>query len=246
MCGIAGCALSSQRRPETALEGARRMCIACAGAVRTRKACGRARAWCSATGGLRSSTLRPAPTSRWSRPTSATRLSSTARSTTSANCAGARASGRPFRTTSDTEVLLALTPEGEGMLGRLRGMFAFAIWDTTTRELFLARDPYGIKPLYYRRPRTGSLRVAGQGAARVGADHGQPEPAGLAGFYLWGSVPEPWTLYRDVFALPAGHWLRVRDGMAGTPVCWHDIRVHWRGAAPSSRLTTFECACETP
>ena len=57
--------------------------------------------------------------------------------------------GEIFRTQSDTEVLLKLfIREGEAMLPKLRGMFAFAIWDQQTRSLFLARDPYGIKPLY--------------------------------------------------------------------------------------------------
>lgn len=141
------------------------------------------------------------------------------------------ADGVGFRTTSDTEVLLALfARQGERMLPRLRGMFAFAIWDTQSLDLFLARDPYGIKPLYYTRTRHG-LIFASQVKALLasGLVSLEREPAGLAGFYLWGSVPEPWTLYRDVFALSAGHWLRVRAGVADAPVCWLDIRLHWQG-----------------
>src|SRR5262245_28522177 len=117
--------------------------------------------------------------------------------------------GVSFRTTSDTEVLLALYGrEGTSMLGRLRGMFALAIWDSRDRELLLARDPYGIKPLYYSQSKAG-LVFASQVKALLtsGLIPAALEPAGLAGFYLWGSVPEPWTLYRGVFALPAGHWL---------------------------------------
>lgn len=139
--------------------------------------------------------------------------------------------GATFSTTSDTEVLLALfARDGERMLPRLRGMFTVGIWDTRARELFLARDPYGIKPLYYKRTRDGllfasqvkALLASGQVAA-------ERESAGLAGFYLWGSVPEPWTLYRDVLALPAGHFVLVRDGVLQAPTCWHDIRIHWQG-----------------
>ena len=146
------------------------------------------------------------------------------------------ADGASFRTTSDTEVLLALyARDGERMLPKLRGMFAFAIWDTTARELFLARDPYGIKPLYYAQTRQG-LVFASQVKALLASGwvSQELEPAGLAGFYLWGSVPEPWTLYRDVFALPSGHWLKARAGVMAAPVCWHDIRAHWQGkSAPS-------------
>ncbi|MGA8729319.1 MAG: asparagine synthetase B family protein, partial [Terracidiphilus sp.] len=54
------------------------------------------------------------------------------------------------------------------------------------------------------------------------------EAAGVAGFYLWGSVPEPWTLYRGVFALPAGHWLRMRASESPKAICWNDIRTNWR------------------
>ena len=140
------------------------------------------------------------------------------------------ADGVAFRTTSDTEVLLALyARDGERMLPRLRGMFTLAIWDARKRELFLARDPYGIKPLYYAQT-DGGVVFASQvkGIMASGLVTAAWEPAGVAGFYLWGSVPEPWTIYRGVFALPCGSWLRVREGKAGTPVCWDDIRENWR------------------
>jgi asparagine synthase (glutamine-hydrolysing) len=143
------------------------------------------------------------------------------------------AEGIAFRTTSDTEVLLALyAREGERMLPRLRGMFTLAIWDARSRELFLARDPYGIKPLYYAQTDRGFL-FASQAKAIMasGLIPMANESAGVAGFYLWGSVPEPWTIYRGVFALPCGSWLRVRAGRASTPVCWDDIRDNWRQPA---------------
>jgi asparagine synthase (glutamine-hydrolysing) len=128
------------------------------------------------------------------------------------------AQGETFRTISDTEVLIALYARyGEQLLPKLRGMFAFAIWDSTSRELFLARDPYGIKPLYYVRTRHGVF-FASQIKALLasGLVDTDVEPAGLAGFYLWGSVPEPWTPFRGIKALPAGSWMRVRNRPATT------------------------------
>ncbi|QGZ93405.1 asparagine synthase (glutamine-hydrolyzing) [Terricaulis silvestris] len=116
-------------------------------------------------------------------------------------------SGVRFKTTSDTETLLHLYERhGADMVHRLRGMFAFAIWDTTERSLFLARDPYGIKPLYTAND-GWSFRFASQVKALLagGKVSRDPEPAGIVGFHLWGSVPEPFTLYRDIRALPAGH-----------------------------------------
>lgn len=117
------------------------------------------------------------------------------------------AAGATFRTGSDTEALLHLyARHGSAMVHRLRGMFAFGIWDEVRRELFLARDPYGIKPLYTAND-GWTFRFASQvkallAGARVSRDL---EPAGLVGFHLFGSVPEPFTLYRDIRALPAGH-----------------------------------------
>src|SRR6185437_8420629 len=116
-------------------------------------------------------------------------------------------SGVHFKTSSDTEVLLHLyARSGAGMVHRLRGMFAFAIWDETRRGMFLARDPYGIKPLYTAND-GWTFRFASQVKALLagGAVSRDPEPAGIAGFHLFGSVPEPFTLYRDIRALPAGH-----------------------------------------
>ena len=117
------------------------------------------------------------------------------------------AHGTCFRTASDTEVLLHLYARyGTDMVHRLRGMFAFAIWDDARRGLFLARDPYGIKPLYTAND-GWTFRFASQVKALLAGGHvsRDPEPAGMVGFHLFGSVPEPFTLYRDIRALPAGH-----------------------------------------
>jgi asparagine synthase (glutamine-hydrolysing) len=121
------------------------------------------------------------------------------------------AAGVRFRTGSDTEALLHLyARHGALMVHRLRGMFAFAIWDQTRRELLLARDPYGIKPLYTANDgwtfRFSSQVKALLAGRRVSRD---PEPAGIVGFHLFGSVPEPFTLYRDIRVLPAGHTQQI-------------------------------------
>ncbi len=119
------------------------------------------------------------------------------------------AKGYRFRTQSDTEVLLYLYEErGPEMVHALRGMYAFVIWDERKQGLFLARDPFGIKPLYYADD-GATLRFASQVKAlqQSPAVSSAPEAAGHVGFFLWGSVPEPYTLYRDIRALPAGHTL---------------------------------------
>ena len=124
---------------------------------------------------------------------------------------GLEAKGYRFRSNSDTEVLLYLYQEhGRDMVHYLRGMYAFAIWDERQRGLFLARDPFGIKPLYYA-DNGSSIRVASQVKALLKGGHidTTPEPAGHVGFYLWGHVPEPYTLYKGIRALPAGSTLWV-------------------------------------
>jgi asparagine synthase (glutamine-hydrolysing) len=121
--------------------------------------------------------------------------------------------GAQFRSTSDTEALLHLYANyGAAMLDRLRGMYAFAIWDNVKRTLFLARDPYGIKPLYAANDGL-TFRFASQVKALLagGQVSRDPEPAGLVGFHLFGHLPEPFTLYRQIRALPAGHFQWVDE-----------------------------------
>jgi asparagine synthase (glutamine-hydrolysing) len=116
------------------------------------------------------------------------------------------AQGAVFRSESDTEVLLHLyAQKGEEMVRELRGMFAFGLWDAIKRSLLLARDPYGIKPLYYA-DTGGTLRFASQVKALLagGAVVQDSDPEGWRGFYLFGAVPEPFTTYRAIRALPAG------------------------------------------
>jgi asparagine synthase (glutamine-hydrolysing) len=121
------------------------------------------------------------------------------------------ANGRVFRTGTDTEVLLHLYAEkGEGMVEDLRGMFAFGLWDAEKKALLLARDPFGIKPLYYADD-GWTLRFASQvkallASGKISRDH---EPAGWVGFCLFGSVPEPFTTYQNIRVLPAGSTLWV-------------------------------------
>jgi asparagine synthase (glutamine-hydrolysing) len=137
------------------------------------------------------------------------------------------AQGHVFRSESDTEVLLHLyQAKGTAMLQDLRGMYAFALWDATQQALLLARDPFGIKPLYYTPTGTGkahsngTLRFASQVKALLagGQIDTAPEPAGHTGFFLWGSVPAPYTLYRGIRALLAGHYLWVSGQGATEPV----------------------------
>lgn len=121
--------------------------------------------------------------------------------------------GFRFRSSSDTEVLLHLYADrGVDMLNDLRGMYAFALWNARDRSMLLARDPFGIKPLYYADDGK-TLRVASQVKALLagGGVDTAPDPAGHAGYFLWGHVPEPCTLYRGIRMLPAGSFMRVRQ-----------------------------------
>ena len=143
------------------------------------------------------------------------------------------ARGRTFTSHSDTEVLLQLYDEkGEAMLGELRGMFAFALWDGGRRRLMLARDPYGIKPLYYADD-GGTCRVASQVRALIAGGRVSRgfDPAGAAAFFLRGTVQEPFTMYRSIRALPAGSYAWVSEAGVHEPVPYFSIAATLRDAA---------------
>jgi asparagine synthase (glutamine-hydrolysing) len=133
--------------------------------------------------------------------------------------------GSVFSSQSDTEVLLHLyTGKGAAMVEDLRGMYAFSIWDEERRSLFLARDPYGVKPLYYADD-GWTFRFASQVKALLAgrAVSRDTEPAGLVGYHLFGNVPEPFTLYREIRALPAGTTLFVSRTGHEEPRRYHSI-----------------------
>jgi asparagine synthase (glutamine-hydrolysing) len=120
--------------------------------------------------------------------------------------------GHAFASQADTEVLVHGYEEwgGDGLLKRLRGMFAFALYDAARRRVILARDRLGIKPLYYTRdPRTERLGFASEVKAllRGGLAEAETDRKALAGFLLFGSVPSPRTIVRDVECLLPGHYL---------------------------------------
>lgn len=125
------------------------------------------------------------------------------------------AKGHTFISQSDTEVLLAGWLEwGEQLVTHLRGMFAFVLWDEDKQGLFLARDTFGIKPLYIADDGK-TLRCASQVKALLAGRNVDTtlNPAGHVGFFLWGHVPEPHTLYKGIRAFPAGNALWIdRDG----------------------------------
>src|SRR5581483_11597864 len=151
------------------------------------------------------------------------------------------AAGDTFETTSDTEVLLHLyRREGAAMLPRLRGMFAFCIWDARNRTLFLARDPYGIKPLYIADDGR-TVRIASQVKALIagGGVSMARDPAGIAGFLLRGSVPEPVTTYTAIRAIPAGSSMTITTGGASEPRPYFSIAAVLRDAA-SARCVSHD------
>jgi len=153
--------------------------------------------------------------------------------------------GHTFRSECDTEVLLAAYVQwGEGSLRRLRGMFAFAVWDARERTLFAARDALGIKPLYYARRTDGALLFASElrALAASGEVACEIDPAAVAEYLAWSAVPAPRTIYSGCAALLPGHVLRCDHlGRVRTDAWWQFPEVD-AGAEAALRHTGAEAA----
>jgi asparagine synthase (glutamine-hydrolysing) len=150
--------------------------------------------------------------------------------------------GHRFRSRSDSEVILHLYEEhGVDCLSRLRGMFAFALWDARRRRLFLARDRAGEKPLYYA-ARGGSLWFASELPALLGALPWRPgvDLDTVEPYLTLQYVPAPWTMFEGVRKLPAAHRLTVSPG--GEP----EVERWWRlNFVTRSRTSFGDAVAET-
>jgi asparagine synthase (glutamine-hydrolysing) len=120
-----------------------------------------------------------------------------------------QAQGHVFRTHSDTEVLVHLYEQyGREMAGRLRGMFAFSIWDLSKRSLFIARDQSGMKPLSYLE-HNGGLAYCSElrSLCALNLKPLEVDPLAVAQYFAFGYVPDPLTIFKGVRKLPPGHCL---------------------------------------
>lgn len=162
--------------------------------------------------------------------------------------------GVVFETGSDTEVLLKLFEvEGVSMFPKLRGMYSLAIWDNERQKILLARDPYGIKPLYFAKF-DGGVIFASQVKAVLSSNLVSEElsEAGVSSFFLFGSVLEPNTWFSEINPVPPGTWCVIDElGQVSEPCSFFDIGDVWRNASPSevsSRqlyAAVRECLTET-
>src|SRR5712691_10593900 len=124
------------------------------------------------------------------------------------------ACGHVFRTRSDTEVIVHAWEEwGEACLDRFNGMFAFALWDSRSETLFLARDRLGEKPLYYVN-HGGLLLFASELKSLLCHPHIDRglDPQAVEEFFAFGYIPDPRSIYRGIRKLMPGHCLKVKRG----------------------------------
>jgi asparagine synthase (glutamine-hydrolysing) len=134
--------------------------------------------------------------------------------------------GERFQSESDTEVVLKMYQRyGPEFVRELSGMFAFAIWDEREKSCFLARGPFGIKPLYYSvRSRRLAFASELRGLLAAGFIPRRLSGSALRGYFLFGSVQEPETLIEGVYSLPAGHYLFWQNRALRRPRCFWDVQ----------------------
>jgi asparagine synthase (glutamine-hydrolysing) len=147
------------------------------------------------------------------------------------------ARGVRFRTESDTEVLVnVLAVEGLKALPRLRGMFAFVLWDDAKRELLAARDHVGVKPLYYS-VAEGTFVAASELRTLIAHPAIRPalDPAGVVEYLSFGFVTGSRTLLEGIFKLPPAHALQVRDGTVRTSEYWDVLPAYDEAHARNGR-----------
>lgn len=137
------------------------------------------------------------------------------------------ARGAQLRTQGDTEVILAAYEQwGAACVERLHGMFAFAIYDARQRELFLARDRFGVKPLFYVQLSDGSVAFASElkGLLAHPLMRREVDPLAVEDYMAWGYVPDHRSILKGVYKLPAGHTLTLRhDSALPQPQQYWDI-----------------------
>ncbi|NOT27603.1 MAG: asparagine synthase (glutamine-hydrolyzing) [Acidobacteria bacterium] len=149
------------------------------------------------------------------------------------------ARGHRFVSRTDTEVILAAYRQwGVGCLARLRGMFAFAIWDTDERSLFIARDRLGKKPLHYLVD-TDGIAFASEPKAFLAdrAFEPRPNPQAISAYLSYQYVPSPMSAFEGVQKLPPGHFLTVRDGVI-------KVERYWKLSYATKRQISESEACE--
>ncbi|MBV7260185.1 XrtA/PEP-CTERM system amidotransferase [Erythrobacter crassostreae] len=123
--------------------------------------------------------------------------------------------GARFRTQGDTEMILAAWQRwGTGCLEKLQGMFSFALYDIDKRQLLLARDRFGVKPMFLARLSDGSIAFASElkGLLAHPLLRRNADPAALDAYLTWGYVPDTHSILAGVEKLPAGHFMLLEQG----------------------------------
>jgi asparagine synthase (glutamine-hydrolysing) len=149
--------------------------------------------------------------------------------------------GHVFRGRSDTEVLPHLYEEGSGFVELLRGMFAFGIYDTRTQTLTLARDRFGIKPLFYAATKD-CLAFASELQALLELPwiDTQPDKQAIYDFAALSYIPAPETFYTGIRALEPGQMLQAQ--LNGNEIIWKTRRYHSWSIAPDLAVTSSKAA----